>query len=362
MAFLNATIWNDLQASQATNEKRFSQLGIIDLIKDSTPATAQYIPPSIREAMATMSDIRGQKIPVLKDQVVVVNQDPGFNNIPTNLPETDTYGFVTYNVFSGFRHFPAAYANNQVDGEWARREVMLNVAYKMAQTIEEISLTVLEARKTQKLGFTTQVSQGDGVFSFDEATDILSVSKAAQKETMFFNLVNLAEANEIGGNWRIVTNRAGLSVQKAEQLKYTAANEKNLSALGMFPLSNMYETGTISAGSDVFNGFVVRDGAIGYIENFPYDYVNGTTIAGKQWSVSDVELPFIRMRCNIYTNTEATNATALINPVNGKVDSNLTMTHFEEMAIWAKFYIVFRYNSSLSTRVNDIIKIKGLTS
>jgi hypothetical protein len=362
MSFLNATLWNDIQVSDATNEKRFAQLGVVDLVKDSSAGIEEYIPPSVREAMATLSSQRGQQIPVLKDQVVEVNQSPGFPNIPTNLAETDRYGFEAFDVFSGFRYFPAAHANNQVDGEWYRRNVMMNVAYEMAKKIEELTLTVLEARKTQVLNYTTQVSQGDGSYSFNNSTDVLSISKAAQKETMFFNLTTLMEANEVGGEYRIVNNRGGLSVQKAEQLKYTVANEKNLAALGMFPMSNMYETASIDPGSNVFNGFLVRNGAIGYVENYPHDFVMGTTVSGKEWRVSDVELPFVRMRCNIYTNTEATDATALIQPVNGKTDSNLVMTTFQEMAIWCRFYIVYRYNSSLSTRVNDIVKIAGLTS
>ena len=51
MAYINATLWNDIQVTGATNEKRFSQLGIIDAVKDST-AFVDYIPPSAVEAMA----------------------------------------------------------------------------------------------------------------------------------------------------------------------------------------------------------------------------------------------------------------------------------------------------------------------
>ena len=43
-------------------------------------------------------------------------------------------------------------------------------------------------------------------------------------------------------------------------------------------------------------------------------------------------------------------------------DSNMIMTHFQEMAVWIRFYIVYRYNSDLTTRANDIVKLKGLTT
>lgn len=358
MAYINATLWNDLQLSQATNEKRFAELGIIDAVKASTPSV-DYIPPSEKAKMASLSSLRQMQIPVIKDQQVTVVQTPGFANIPSNLAETANYAFTAYDVFSGFRHYPAAHDNNQVDSDYMREQVMLNVAYGMGNTIETILATQLEARKTQQLGHTIPVSQGDGTFSFSTATDTLTVNKAAQKETMFYNLQQLMEANELPGNYRIVTSRAGLAVQKSELAKYGSSNEKNLQGLRFLTGDRLHETGNLSAGSDVFNGYFLRDGSIGVMENFPYDFRNGTKIAGREWSISDMEIPYTRMRANIYTNKEATDGTALIS---SGTDSNLIMSHFEEMAVWIRFYVVYRYNSDLATRPNDIVKIVGAAS
>ena len=233
---------------------------------------------------------------------------------------------------------------------------MKAVLYAMGNSKESLIATVLESRKTQVLGSTTQVSQGDGTYTFDAGTDILSVAKAAQKETMFYNLEQLMAANELPGNYRIVTNRAGLAVQKSEALKYGAGNDKNLQALGFFGADRMYESGNISGGSDVFNGWFLRDGSIGLVENFPYDFRAGTEFAGKKWSVSDMEMPWTRSRVNVYVDNQSAEATALID------SSNMKMTHFQEMAIWDRFFIVYPYNSDLSTRANDIVKIKGTTS
>jgi hypothetical protein len=359
MSYIDATDWLDLQISDATNEKRFAELGVIDSVKASTPATEEYIPPSAKTKMQEMSSLRDLQIPVFKDQTVTVNTTPGFGNIPSNLPESAEYAFTAVDVFSGFRHYPAQYANNAVDEAWGKRQVMKNVSYAMANQIESLLLTTLSARKTQQLGYTTQVSQGDGTFSFSTGTDTLTVSKAAQKETMFFNLEALMNANELPGNYRIVTSRAGLAVQKSERAKYQTNNDKNLQALGMFDIDRMHESGNISAGSDNFSGYLFRDGAIGVVENFPFDFRNGTQFAGKQWSVSDMEIPFTRMRANLYINNEATDATAL---VGAGTDSNMIMTHFQEMAIWIRFYIVYRYNSDIANRVNDIVYMVGATS
>lgn len=357
MSFLNGTLLNDLQSDQATNEKRFSPLGVINAVKDST-ASANYIPPTVRENLSSISSLRNAEIPVIKDQAVTVVTTPGFEHIPSNLPNSDKYWFQPYDVFSGMRHYPSANDNNMIDSEFQSREVLKNVLYEMGNTIEGILLNNLDARKTQVLNHTEQVSATSGDYAFDATPDILKVKKAAQEETMFYSLEALMAANELGGDYSIVTNRAGLARQKAEALKYGAGNEKNINALGFFGADRMYESGNITS-SAKFDGYLMRQGSIGVFENFPSDFRKGTEFAGKKWSVSDMDLPFVNMRANIYTDKHAVNATSLITSGN---DSNLTMTHFEEMGIWVRFYVVYRYNSDLATRANDIVKIQGLTS
>jgi hypothetical protein len=357
MAFLNGTLLNDLQSDMATNEKYFSPLGVIDAVKDST-ASANYIPPTVRENLSTISGLRKAEIPVIKDQSITVVTTPGFEYIPSNLPDSDKYWFQPYDVFSGMRHYPSANDNNMIDSEFQSREVLKNVLYEMGNTVEGILLTNLDARKTQVLGFTEQVSATTGDYAFDATPDILKIKKAAQDETMFYSAEALMAANEVGGNYRIVTNRAGLTRQKAEALKYGASNDKNLQALGFFGADRMYESGNITT-AEKFDGYMFRDGAIGVFENFPSDFRKGTEFAGKKWAVSDMDLPFVNMRANIYTDTNATNATSLIT---SGVDTNLIMTAYEEMGIWVRFYVVYRYNSDLSTRVNDVVKVQGLTT
>lgn len=356
MTFINATLWNDLQSSNATNEKRFAPLGLVDSVKDSTPAV-DFILPSEIQAMNTISGLRNLKIPVIKDQQVTVTQSPGFS-IPSNLEESASYFFQPFDVFSGFRHYPAAYENNQLDAEFAVQQKMRNVAYEMGKTIEGIVQTQMELRKSQVLDFTEQVSYV-GNYNFNTGTDTLEIDKAAQNDTIFFNLEKLMEANELGGDYRIVTSRAGLVEQTSQILKYGAGNEKNLAALGAFPLDRIYESSTIDAGSDIFNGYTFRNGTIGFVENFPFDFRNGTEIGGMKWEVTDMEIPFTRMRANVFTNKFASDAQSLITAGS---DSNLVMSHGEEMGIWQRFYIVYEYNSDLTTRANPIVKLKGLTT
>ena len=358
MAYLDSTVLSDFQAREALNEKREANYGMLNLAKDST-AFVDYVPPGVQQLLSTSSSARNATIPVLKDQTVTVNTTPGFANIPINLGETDSYYFTAYDVFSGFRFYPATFAENQVDAMWYRDQIMRNVLKACAATTDDIIETVLESRKTQTLSYTQQVSMGDGTFTWDAGADTLTLNKAAQKDTAFTYLNQLMAANQLPGNYRIVTSPAGLLVGQVEGMKYGEGNSKNIGwdQYGM-PLDRRYISDQISTSVN-FNGFFVRDGAIGLYENYPWDFRNGTQVAGKQWSISDVELPYMRMRANVYVNSEATDATALVTP---GTRSDLKMSHFEEMALWFRFYVVYRYNSAIASRPNDIVKILGATS
>jgi len=359
MAFLDLTVLNDLQARDATNEKFIGRYGMIDLAKDSGKFI-DYIPPSVKEALSTMSGSRDAIIPALKDQTVTVGTTPGFAHIPSNLAESGVYNFTALDVFSGFRFYPAAYENNQLDPMWYRDQVLKNVLQAMAVTIGDLIEVQLGARKTQALDFTTQISQGDGTYTFDAPTDQLNISKAAVLEVMYWNLVNLMQANKLGGDYRIVTSPAGLVSSITEAREAGPANASNLLwNQAVIPQDRIYTSDQLAAGADIFNGFFVRDGDIGLIENFPFDFRQGTEIAGKKWSITDVELPYTRMRANVFINTEATDATSIIDPT---TDTNLTMTTWEEMAIWHRFYIPYRYNSAIASRAQGIVKISGKTT
>lgn len=358
MAFLDETTLSDLQTRNATNEKFKANYGMLDLAVDSGKSI-DYISPDIMAQMSTMSGARDAQIPVLKDQTVEVGVVPGFSNIPINLGETANYAFTAFDIFSGFRLYPAAYENNQIGLEWYADQIMNNVLKAMAVKADTIVGTQLEARKTQLLNHTTSISQNDGTYTFNAGTDVLEIDKAAQKDTMFYQLTQLMQANQLPGNYKIVNSPAGLVVGDAEALKYRAGNEKQLDfAQGGVAFGDRYISDQLTTAVN-FDGYLVRDGDIGIIENFPFDFRNGTEIAGKKWSVSPTKLPFLNMRANIFVNTEATEANSLVAPGN---DTNLTMTTWEEMGIWSRFFVVHRYNSDLSTRQNGIVKLQGQTT
>lgn len=359
MAYLDSVVLADYQDLTVQSEARKTKYGQLDVAIDSTQGV-DYVPPSVIQKLATASGQQAYKIPILKDTEATATTVPGFANIPINLGLADSYYFTAYDVFSGFRLFPSSFAGSQVDAQSYINDRMMKVTQAMAASAESIIAAVMEARKTQVLDYTTQVSQGDGVFQFDGDTDTLQIGKSAVKDTMFANLNALMIANKLDGDYRVVTNAAGLSAAVTNAMKYGMNNDKNIIQFEPAISANMrYESHAIVPGNDIFNGYMVRDGAIGVYENFLYDFANGTNFAGKQWSISDTPLQNLRMRVNVFRNTEATDATSLFAAGTNK---NLLMTTFEEIAFWARFYVVYRYNSDLTTRPNDIVKIKGLTT
>ena len=357
MGFLDNTVLNDFQAKELQDEQLTAKYGLVDLAKDSGQSI-DYISPAAREMMQSMSSARNVKLPVMKETDVAVGSFPGFENIPVNLGESGTYYFTAYDIFTGIRMFPASFQNNIVEMEAYFTSQMRKINKKVAEAVEALIATNLENRKTQKLDYVTQISQGDGTYVFNAETDTLEVNKAAQKSTMFSDLSQLMEANKLEGQTRIVTSPGGLVATNTEANLYRDNNSKNLGwAEGYMTPDRRYQSHQIATSAN-FNGFLVRDGDIGLIENFPWDFQNGTEFAGKKWSISDVEMPYNKLRPNVYINKEATEANSLFTTD----DSNLKMTHFEEMGLWFRIYIPYRYNSDLITRQNGVVKLLGQTS
>ena len=94
---------------------------------------------------------------------------------------------------------PASFENNQLDAAFYRDNILKNVLQAMAVAKDDIIEAVLETRKTQVLDFVAQISQGDGTFTFDGASDTLQINKSGQKEVLFTYLKELMVANKLGG-------------------------------------------------------------------------------------------------------------------------------------------------------------------
>jgi len=158
------------------------------------------------------------------------------------------------------------------------------------------------------------------------------------------------------GNYNIVVNEGGFNLALNEILKYGAANDKNLSFIqNMMP--KFFETLNIAPEAFQFKAYLLVDGAVGYVENYPFDFRTGTTVDSKVWGIMDTPAPYIGERLNVYHNKEAVDATAL-----GETTAHLKMTSMEEWEFIDKFFLITNYTSDLATRVQDIVKITGATA
>jgi hypothetical protein len=358
MAYIDATILVKYQSDLAQSESRRSPLGIIDLFKRSTPF-ADYISPDLINKFAEFSSDRPFTIPTIIPQSPTVVTTPGFSFIPDNLTQSAEHTFVMYDVFSGFRHYPSMYANNIIKADFDLKTKLDNVLYAMANTTEGILSTTLDARKSQVMNYLEQINHnsGGGTYAFTGA-DILTVDEAGQQATMFAPLDSLMTANEIGGNYAVVTSPAGLTTQKLEALNFGQANSKNVQAWGMLAAEDMHTSQNIST-SAVFDGYYVRKGAVAMYPNYPYDFREGTTVGTSEWAISDMEMPYLKHKVNVFTRTFNADASAL---TASGTDTNTIMSHGEEMGIWFRFVVVYRPNTLLTTITNDVVKIQGLTS
>jgi hypothetical protein len=362
MGFLNATLLLDAQTSEGFSESTRFELGMVNLAKQVDSGSNQIILPSTREMLRTKSTARGTQIPAMKDQSPLVYTEPSFD-IPANLAESAFYTVTPVSIASGLRYYPAMYDNNVIDRQTEINNRIDNVLYAMGKVKEGFISTFIETLKTQKLGYTTQASQNGGTYSFSEITKILSISKEAQQSNMFPHLENLMNNNEQGGSYSIVTSPGGLLGGLTNAMTYGQNNSKdNKWQQSMMSDSRRFESKNIDPSTDNFNGFIIRDGAFAMVESHPFDFRNNTVNGSKSWSISPVELPYIRSKCNIFTNSAATSAESVVYDGVSPADYNMKMTTYEEMLFWDTFYLVERYNSDRSTRPSDVVKIKGLTT
>jgi len=367
MPFLDPSFILDFQDQGGSSDFQQNQNGLIDaVVERGNPTLGQrgsFLTPTALETLRTISGARDNKIPVIKDDDAVVVTTPGFDQIPDNLPNSDQYGFTAFDIFSGMRFYPGMYGTNAISAEFERDNRMQRILRAMATKLEEVLSTVAETRKTQLLNFTTQASQGSGTFVFDGTGDTLNISKDAQRETMFHNMTSLAVANKLPGNYSLVGSPLALLSHDSAVQQSGANNAVNLQyPMNQWIQERYYQSHFLQPGADNFSGYFMRDGSLGMVSNHPYDFINGTEINGMKWGISPVPLQGIRMRPNIYINNNAVDATSLVKQGAAPIDTNLLMSHFEEMAIWLRVYVVYPYQTDFATRANDIWKLRGLTT
>lgn len=351
--FIDFSVLNTYQDKMTQTEKENQRYGLIDCIQYNTPK-CKLLNPALVKHLQKVEGISTQ-YPALKEHTITTTTVESFT-IPSHLSVSEMTTLTAISIFSGFQVYPRYFVNNLINKEEYLMNKYDEVFSAMAAAKETQIESLLNTNKTQVWTGTTQVNNGDGTFTFDGANDWLEANKAAQKDVLFSNLKTLFRINKKVGAYNIVVNEGGFNLAINEILKYGAANDENRQ-FQLNSLPRYFETLGISPGSDQFIGFMMRDGAIGIVQNYPSDFRLRTNVGEKLWGVMDSPAPHIGAKLNVYYNKEAVDASSL-----GDTTSHLKMTYMEEWGFLDKFFIVSNYNSDLTSRANEIVKLIGETS
>lgn len=351
--FIDFSVLNAYQDRMTQTEKDAQRYGLIECLKYNTPMN-KVLNPTLTAHLKTVEG-RTTQYTGLKEDVITTTTTESFT-IPAHLSDSEQKTLTAVSIFSGFQVYPAMFENNTI----AKADYLANkydeVFSAMAVAKETQIANVLSTYKTQLFDGVAQINGGDGTFAFDTSLDNATVNLAGQKDTLFSNLKTWFRINKKTGAYNAVVNEGGLNLALNEILKFGMQNSENRQfALNQLPL--YFETLGIAPSTFQFVMYMLRNGAIGSVQNYPYDFRTGSVVDSKVWGIMPTPAPYIGERLNVYHNTEAVDASGL-----GETTAHLKMTTMEEWGFLDKFFLVTNYNSDLTSNVNDILKITGATS
>ncbi|HEY5590681.1 MAG TPA: hypothetical protein VIK55_06645 [Paludibacter sp.] len=327
--------------------------GLIECLKYNTPFN-KVLTPSLK---AHLQQVEGRTTEYtgLKESVITTTSVESFT-IPAHLSTSEQKTLTAVSIFSGFQLYPAWFQNNTITMADYLANKYDEVFMAMANAKEVLIASLLDTYRNQTALAVAQINGGSGTFAFDAGLDTVTVNKAGQLDTLFANLKTLMRIAKKAGNYNIVVNEGGFNLALNEILKYGAANDKNLSFIqNMMP--KFFETLNIAPEAFQFKAYLLVDGAIGSVQNYPFDFRTGSTVDSKVWGIMPSPAPYIGERLNVYHNKEAVDASSL-----GETTGHLRMTTMEEWGFLDKFFLVTNYTSGLASRVQDIVKITGATA
>jgi hypothetical protein len=341
------------QDKKTQTELLSQRYGLIECLKYNTPFN-KVLTPTLK---AHLQQVEGRTTEYtgLKESVITTTSTESFT-IPAHLSTSEQKTLTSISIFSGFQIYPAWFQNNTI----AMADYLANkydeVFMAMASAKEVLIATLLNTNRNQVALAVNQINGGDGVFTFDASLDTVTVTKAAQKDTMFANLKTLMRIAKMAGEYNMVVNEGGFNLALNEIYKYAASNDKNLAFI-QNQLPKFFETLNIAPESFQFKAYLMLNGAIGSVQNYPFDFRMGTTVDSKVWGIMDTPAPYIGERLNVYHNREAVDASSL-----GDTTAHLKMTSMEEWGFLDKFFLVTNYHSDLVNVLTDIVKVTGATT
>ncbi len=347
MSYIDETAlatWQDSEKVQT--ELKAVNHGLIKQAK-SLDAGASWLGKNVRDKLSTIFN-QTFEIPALKEEVISILSEETFD-IPVNASTSDTFTATKVKMFTGYKYYPSTFKNNLITEQEYKNNKYNEMFKAMAKQKESYIQTKFEAIKTQALAVV-----GSTGYTFDASTDSLKITKAAQTDTLALDLQSVLGQNDLNGGYSL-SSGYGLQFVLNQITKYGAANDKNLQA-GLFP-NIFYSNQITKEAGDNWTGWLAMDGAMAMVESHLPDFIDNVNVGTAQFGVTTRPVPFLDERIMMYQNTALADASTV-----GTKSTELIMSHSKEEGFFSTFFLIGNYNSDITTRVNNVIKIDGLSS
>lgn len=346
MAYILETALNAYQSQKLQTELKKPTYGIIPFVKEGTGRG--QIDDMTRQMIATANG-RSVDISALKETTPSVATSFSYT-IDANLGETAKTTVTIYNFWTGFHFNPYDFSNNAAAAEEYKMRKIEECDKALGGAVATQLRTIVNARRTQVLVATGAPSG----FAFNTTSDSVTIANAL-KEKPFFDYINtILSQNEIDGEFvGVATPSLGYII--ANHRLYGAANDKNLMGQA-FPQIYMDTKMSVTAASDA-TMFMAKKGAIELVPSYPIEFLqNLVPVADTNFSVGSVELPMLGMKPLLYEERVKYDGSALTSR------PTAAMTKLIKYGIGVSFGVVYSYNSDLTAKVNDIVKVELTTA
>jgi len=340
---LDLTYFNSFQVQSSQTEVRDERFGLIPFGKEIDMG-ASWLDTRYRSEMSTNAD-RAIDLAAIKDDVITVSTQESFN-WPNNFSESEKYSVTKYTIAAGFKVPLYIWGNSMVTQQNYFDDKYKKLFRAMAKKKCEIMETFLEAQKTQVFS----VAGAPTGYSF--AANKLTVTNAAQTFIMFDTIRTLMEQNNLNDDIAMVASY-GLKHATNQLKPYGTNNEKNL--INQMPIQTFFDGQITVGGANRFNGFVAQKGAFAMVPNFTPEFLSGANLADCAWGITNFAAPYLNEQVMVFQErAKSDNNSFSASSLTDHAMSIMMGEYFIH-----KFYLVQKYNSDLTTRVNDIVKIEG---
>lgn len=348
MAYIDESKLVAYQSKTIQNEIKKPVLGAVDFMRAQTPKF-KGLGADLKNKI---ENANGQTVSMISMKELTPSVATAFSfDIPINLGESASTNVTIYQFWTGFHAYKYSHSNNALSEAEYYMEKYEESDKALAEAVSTQIATIMAARRTQLLT-TTGVPSG---MAFNTTSDSLTIANALKPTPFFDNLETLMRLNDMEGTYSMLSS-IGLGFILATHKMYGATNDKNLLAQSLPSL--FYDKKiTVPSGSDA-SGYFVKEGAFGLVESYPIEFLQRASVGTTaKWDIGSMNLPLTKMRPLLYEEDYKADT----NSVNsGRPTSRMTVG--KKIGMGVSFAVLSSYNSDLSSRVNDVLRVDFTTA